>query len=636
MSVPDDHSVLDVFCKTLARLVLPLFWLCAVFSGHGAAAESLLDAMGEAYQRNPSLQSERAKLRALDETVPEALAGMRPSVNLKSSDTKQNISSSTLPSSYAARTKEIDVQLEQPLYKGGQIQAKIRSAQNQVLAGRANLLSVEQTVLLDAATAYMDIIRDRARLDLTINYQAILKNRLDIENRRLRIGENTRTDVSQAESRLAEAIAQRVQGETALRASISDYVRVVGRDPERLDNPKIAVDIPDNLDDVIEAARTYNPGVIAAQYSISAARDDVEAADGQLLPEVKAVGSAQRTWNPSSPTGPRSRLDTTSIELRMTMPLDNGVVSAQARRARQTVSQKMLDTENAQRVAVDRATKSWNTLMAVKAQIQAREAVVRAVNQTLINLRTEVSIGVRALIDLLNAEQEAFSARLALVDGKHDEVVQSLTLLSAVGRLTAQNLKLQVAYYDYDAHYQRVRNKIWGVALAKDSNPYADVPASAPVSQGAPRPAEAAGQPGTPPAGETAPPPAPTAAAPVPQAVTSKPPPPPTVTTGPAPTPAPAPAPAPAAGSPPAGGGGPLARVQLSSVTSETLADSEKGRLERRHADLLRTLPLDVVRADLGPRGIVYRLQTGPIPLAQANSICGQLRAAHAGCLIVR
>lgn len=234
----------------------------------------------------------------------------------------------------------------------------------------------------------------------------------------------------------------------------------------------------------------------------------------------------------------------------------------------------------------------------------------------------------RALIDLLNAEQEAFSARLALVDGKHDEVVQSLTLLSAVGRLTAQNLKLQVAYYDYDAHYQRVRNKIWGVALSKDSNPYADVPASAPVSQGAPRPAEAAGQPGTPPAGETAPPPAPTA--PVPQAATSKPPPPPTVTTGPAPTPAPT------TGSPPASGGGSLARVQLSSVTSETLADSEKSRLERRHADLLRTLPLDVVRADLGPRGIVYRLQTGPIPLVQANSICGQLRAAHAGCLIVR
>ena len=630
MSVPDGHSVLDVVCKTLARLVLPLFWLCAVFSGHGAAAESLLDAMGEAYQRNPSLQSERAKLRALDETVPEALAGMRPSVNLKSSDTKQNISSSMLPNSYTARTKEIDVQLEQPLYKGGQIQAKIRSAQNQVLAGRANLLSVEQTVLLDAATAYMDIIRDRARLDLTINYQAILRNRLDIEARRLRIGENTRTDVSQAESRLAEAIAQRVQGETALRASISDYVRVVGRDPERLDNPKIAVDIPDNLDDVIEAARTYNPSVIAAQYSISAARDDVEAADGQLLPEVKAVGNAQRTWNPSGPSGPRSRLDTTSIELRMTMPIDNGVVSAQARRARQTVSQKMLDTENAQRMAVDRATKSWNTLMSVKAQIQAREAVVRAVNQTLINLRTEVSIGVRALIDLLNAEQEAFSARLALVDGKHDEVVQSLTLLSAVGRLTAQNLKLQVAYYDYDAHYQRVRNKIWGVALSKDSNPYADVPASAPVSQGAPRPAEAAGQPGTPPAGETAPPPASTAAAPVPQAAVRKPPPPPPTMTEPAPVPAPA------AGSLPAGGGGPLARVQLSSVTSETQADAEKSRLERRLAGLLGVLPLDIVRADLGPRGIVYRLQTVPVPLAQANSICGQLRAAHVGCLVVR
>ena len=177
------------------------------------------------------------------------------------------------------------------------------------------------------------------------------------------------------------------------------------------------------------------------------------------------MGSVSRTWNTSSTLG---RVDSVAATLRMTLPIDNGSVSARARGARQTVSQMMQEAENAERTATHLATRSWSLLVALRAEIRAREAVIRSVNETLRSMRTEVNIGSRTVTDLLNSEQEALSSQLSLILAKHDEVVLSFTLLSAIGRLTAQAIRLPVERYDYEKHYQRVRGKVWGVSLASD------------------------------------------------------------------------------------------------------------------------------------------------------------------------
>ena len=446
------------------RLLIALSVLAALpFSGREARAETLFEAMGQAYLNNPTLRAERAKLRAIDERVPEALADMRPSFSIVTS-TQKPLGGST-DSTPGGRSKTASIEVTQPLYKGGQIQSKISSAHNLVLAGRAALLSVEQTVLLSAATAFIDVIRDQYILELYTTYQKVLTDQLDHERRRLRAGESTRTDVSQAEVRLAQAIADRIQAEATLRSSISTYIQVIGSEPGKLAMPKVSVSIPESLDDVTEAARTNNPDVIAAQYSESSARNDVEAIDGKLLPLVEAVGTVSRTWYNNTEYGTQR---TTTGMLRMTVPLDNGAVAAQARGARQTVSQMMMQIEAAQRTAVDKAMRSWSSFKAVQAQILAREAMVRSIDDTVRNLRTEVNIGTRTVTDLLNTEQEALSARISLVGVRHDSVLMSFTLLSAIGQLTAQTLKLPVEYYDYQAHYQQVRNKVWGVSLEKD------------------------------------------------------------------------------------------------------------------------------------------------------------------------
>ena len=328
------------------------------------------------------------------------------------------------------------------------------------------MLSTEQAALLAAATAYMDVIRDQMTLELIANYQKALEKQVQIERRRLVIGENTKTDISQAEARLAEAIAERIQAEATLRASASDYLRVTGAEPRALVMPKFSLELPTTLDEVVETARANNPDVQMARYSELSARNDVEAVDGELLPAVDAIGSVYRRWSSSSVEG---RGDGTSLILQMTLPIDNGTISARARAARQTVSALMLQIENVQRTVVDKSIKSWNNMLAQRAQIKAREAMIKSVNETLKSLRAEVNIGTRTVTDLLNAEQEALSARVGLINAKHDEVLSSFALLQGVGRLTAQAIRLPVDFYDYEQHYERVRGKVWGISLGRDS-----------------------------------------------------------------------------------------------------------------------------------------------------------------------
>ena len=430
------------------------------------ARDSLTDALVRTYLSNPLIQAERAKLRAIDEQVPQALAGMRPSVSISATAQAARTIDHSANADYSLNTKTSGLEVTQPLYRGGRIQAGISGAQNRVLAERAALLSVEQSTLLSAATAYMDVLRDQLSLDLITNYQKSLQHRYEIEKRRLAIGENTKTDVSQAEARLAQAMSDRLQAEASLLSSGSDYARIVGMDPGKLSNPAISLNLPTSLEDVLESARGNNPDVVSSRYSEMSARNDVEAIDGELLPAVDAIGNMSRSWKASTT---QNVLDSASVQVRLTIPIDNGSVSARARAARQTANQAMIQVENAQRVAVDKAMKGWNFLKASQSQIRAREVMIRSINETLKSLRTEVNIGSRTVTDLLNSEQEALSGRLGLITAKHDEVIWAMNMLAAAGQLTAQNLKLPVDYYDYEKHYRQVRGKVWGVSLAGDS-----------------------------------------------------------------------------------------------------------------------------------------------------------------------
>jgi len=429
-----------------------------------AAAETLPEALAKAYLNNPTLLAARAELRATDERVPQALSGWRPTVSATAEvgeeweDSETGGSESRTPRSAALR-------LSQPIYRGGRTVAGTSQAENLVQAQRAALSSVEQDVLLRAATAYMDALRDEAVLQLTINNEQVLVRQLEATQDRFAVGEITRTDVAQAESRLARATAQRIEAEGALTASRAIYREVIGDLPGALVSPDPLTGLPPSEAETV-AGSADTPDLRAAEFTERAARDGIDVAFGELLPTVTLNGDLTT----QDDVGARnSQSDSASIAAQLVVPLyQAGAVTSRLREAKERVFQRRREIDEQRRRAEQRATSAWQELETARAQIVSFESEVRATRIALDGVRQEAEVGARTVLDVLDAEQEALDAQVNLVTARRDEVVAGFQVLAAVGRLTARDLALAVEYYDSEEHYRAVRNKIWGVGPSVD------------------------------------------------------------------------------------------------------------------------------------------------------------------------
>lgn len=446
--------------RVLAALVLLVGFAAAPVA---ARAEGLVDALAAAYESNPTIQAQRARLRATDEGLPQALAGWRPTVTLAGEAGQQrvetNVGSRDRPEHRDPVTGALTV--SQPLYRGGRTLASTRRAKNLIEAERARLTSTEQSVLLDAATAFVDVVRDQAVLGLNTSNEQVLNRNLEATRDRFDVGEVTRTDVSQAESRLERATADRIQAEGALASSRAVFERIVGMVPGELETPAPPGDLPDSRAAALSEAAVQNPNVVIAQFAEEAARDDVDIATGELLPALSVDGTVSRAYDT---TARASQTDSAKIAAVVSVPLyQAGAVSSRVRQSKQTAGQRRVEVEVARRNAVEGAATAWESLQTARARIGSIQAQIRAADIALTGVREEAAVGARTVLDTLDAEQELLDARVALVRAQRDEVVAAFRLRAAVGRLTARRLELPVAYYDVEAHYDEVRDKWWGL-----------------------------------------------------------------------------------------------------------------------------------------------------------------------------
>ena len=425
-----------------------------------AFAQTMDDTLAKAYMTNPSLSSERAKLRATDEGVPQALSGWRPTVSLSYDAGRGQFysnSSTTATRTTTRTTRSGTVTITQNLYKGGRTVAATRQAENQVLGERARLLSTEQQVMLQAATAYMDVVRDQAVLDLNINNEHVLERQLEATRDRFQVGEVTRTDVAQAESRLSGAISDRIAAAGNLLRSQANYRNVVGDLPGKLKTSPPLGDLPASEQETITLARDQSPDVIAARFDERAAQDQIDVVAGQFLPTLDLQGTLQRNDNTSF-SG--SETKEAGVDAIFKLPLyQAGLVSSQVRAAKETLSQRRKDLDRVVRAAVQSATQAWELLQTARSQLRSFTDEVRAAEIALEGVRQEAQVGSRTVLDTLNAEQELLNARVNLVRAQHDEVVGSFTLRSAVGTLTVDKLALKVDRYDAENHYKSVRGR---------------------------------------------------------------------------------------------------------------------------------------------------------------------------------
>lgn len=442
--------------------IVSLMAIATVMTGsYAVSADTLKDAMAAAYASNPQLLAQRAALRAVDEGVARARSGYLPNLNgsygYSSGESTQG--GLTTPNS----SERYGLTATANLFRGYQDKYNVSQAKSSVKAGRAQLQSVEQQILLGAVTAYMNVVRDTATVELRQNNIQVLERQLQASQDRFRVGEVTRTDVAQSEARLENAKSALLTADAALATSRAQYGRVVGQAPGTLETPEMKPELPTDLDAAIELAMELSPGVLAARHNENAAASGVLSAKGALLPTV----GVQADWSNSTRSGVDEfdrafslSTDAKSIGVQVSVPLyGGGARYSDIRRAKQLQSQRRLDIHQAERIAQENVFVAWDNYRAAVGQITSSQASVRANEIALEGVKQEAYVGSRTTLEVLNAEQELLNARVSLVRARRDEMVAAYNLVSATGKLTARDIGLGVSVYDEEKYYDKIGSR---------------------------------------------------------------------------------------------------------------------------------------------------------------------------------
>lgn len=461
-----------------------------------ARSDTLRDALTLAYQTNPTLQSERAQLRALDESYVQATAGYRPSA---SASVQYNYSKNpdTFQSEYD--TASAAVTINQPIYTGGQVTAQVRAAMADILSGRQKLRETEAEVLQQVIQAYVDVRRDQQGLKIAQRNVELLNHQLEETQARFAVGELTRTDQAQAEARLARSHAQLATAEAELAISRANYNAVVGQSPGDLEpEPALSV-LPSTLDEAFAVADRDNAGILAADFA--------ERAAAARVAQAKAAGrptfSLSATIGDSGVTAPSDYVlaqgqipgvygQNITASAVFTQPLfTGGMNSSRIREALEDDNVQRIAVETARRQTTQAVAQSWYQLTANQANVAADEKQVSSDQVAFEGAREEAQAGLRTTIEVLNAEQELQAAEQALVVARHDEYVAGAALLSAMGRLEVKTLLAGVPIYDAQRAFNKIRSSgpslPWdGVIAAVDAlgAPRADTAPAQPAQAG--------------------------------------------------------------------------------------------------------------------------------------------------------
>jgi outer membrane protein len=433
-----------------------------------AWAESLKDVAAAAYKYNPRLDAERARQRATDEEVARAHSGYRPRVN-GSADIGYNRTDSkpaggTSAAAGETHPKGYGVSATQPIFSGFRTLNGVRVAEATVRAGRETLRNVEQSVLLEAVTAYMDVVRDQAILKLRENNVDVLTRELKATRDRFSVGEVTRTDVAQAEARRAAAVSALDLARSNLKTSRANFERTVGYPPGNLTDQKPPTRVlPKSLAEAVDISLREAPTVVASLYNEQAARHTVDVIWGELLPTVRMEASYSHRYDSSVAV---DESESSTVRGIVDVPLyEAGDTRARVRAAKHTHVSRLQQVEQARTEAKAATTSAWSVLTATRGQLESDQISVQATRTALAGVREEERVGQRTLLDVLNAEQEALNAQVALVTTRRNLVVASYTLLASVGRLTIAELGAAELVYDPEVHYHEVRRKWWGISI---------------------------------------------------------------------------------------------------------------------------------------------------------------------------
>lgn len=453
----DEGHMVSVRKSLLAALLMSATALVPA----SASAETILGALAKAYQLNSSLNSARAGARVTDEGVAIAKSGYRPVIAGSSSI---DYTSTSGRNNARITTGSFGIQIQQNIFDGFQTGNNVRAAEARVRASFESLRNTEENTLFDAASAYMDVIRDRQIAVLTEQNLQFLEEQSRAARSRLEVGEGTRTDVAQADASRSAAVARLSQARAQAKASAATYRQVVGEDPGKLKAAApLSKMLPRSLDQAYALAEANHPAILAQKHLVDAAAFAVKSAEGQLLPQITGSAGLSRNYTGTVPdTLSEGYSSSASIGATLTIPIyQGGRVSAQVRQNKESLSQARIDVDVRRDQVRQAVTSAWTQFKAAQETVSATREVVNAAQLALNGVVEERNVGQRTTLDVLNAQADVITAKIQLVGAERDVVVASFAILSAIGSLTAPKLGLQVAEYKPQEHYKAVKDK-WG------------------------------------------------------------------------------------------------------------------------------------------------------------------------------
>ncbi len=430
-----------------------------------AMAETLQGALAKAYASNPTLTGARAGQRATDENVPIQKAGGRPAADVSASFS-ESILKPTISFTSPQRTVNAQAQLSVPIYSGGAVRNGVKAAKVRVEAGQANLRGTEASIFSQVVAAYMDVIRDSAIVSLNQANVKVLEVNLQATNDRFEVGDLTRTDVAQSQSRLALAQADLQTVQSNLITSRENYIALVGEAPDMLEPPPVLPGLPATPDLAVQVALVDNPDIAAAKKVREAASYDVRVAKAANLPTLSGFTQAGYTnylnTLDNGTAGGGSQINKQAqAGVQLSIPLYQGGRPAAQVRQRQAQESQAIEQEiQVERGVIAQARAAYASWQASLKAIESNQKAVEAASLSLEGVRAENSVGSRTILDILNAEQEALNARVQLVSARRNAYVAGFSLLAAMGHAEADDLGLASGtLYDPMVNYDRVKGK---------------------------------------------------------------------------------------------------------------------------------------------------------------------------------
>ena len=448
-------------------------------------AETMSGALALAYAGNPDMNQQRAGVRATDENLPRATSTWRPTATANAQYGLNHLDETSASSgsfasggsSASALTGTSSLKLRantatwnygltvtQNLFNGNRTVNGVRQAESNIFGARETMRNTEENVLLNGATAYMDVLRDIAILDLRKNNIIVLQEQLRQTVDRFTVGEVTRTDVAQAESSLASARSDYFTAQANLETSIANYRQIIGVQPTRLEPARtIESLLPHTLGVAVQLALAEHPQVQAALHAVDAAALQVKLVEGELYPTLNLVGSVQNNYNDLGIPG--LRFFSGSIVGQLSIPIyeNGGEVYARTRQAKETLGQARLQADLQRDMVRATVVSTWGQLDSARATIYSSKASVKSNEIALDSIRQEAEVGQRTTFDVLFQQQQLLNARVAFVTAQRDRVVASYAVMAAIGRLSAANLNLAVTEYDPTIHFDQVKDKWIGL-----------------------------------------------------------------------------------------------------------------------------------------------------------------------------